>query len=113
MVKEPSILILDEPTSALDAESKALVDATINNLQRGKTVLVIAHQLSSIQSFDQIIVMAQGRVVERGTHAELLARRGVYADLYQLQNNVLVPESAGRNGLFAPSLAMSLLAGAD
>ena len=113
LVKEPSILILDEPTSALDAESKALVDATINNLQRGKTVLVIAHQLSSIQSFDQIIVMAQGRVVERGTHAELLARRGVYADLYQLQNNLPAPASADHNGLFAPSLAMSLLAGAD
>ena len=76
-------------------------------------MLVIAHQLSSIQSFDQIIVMAQGRVVERGTHAELLARRGVYADLYQLQNNLPAPASADHNGLFAPSLAMSLLAGAD
>ncbi len=90
LVKQPSILILDEPTSALDAESKALVDDTINRLQQGKTVIVIAHQLSSIRDADQIFVMAQGEIVERGTHDELLEQQGVYADLYQLQNGIPV-----------------------
>ncbi|MCB0138331.1 MAG: hypothetical protein KDE50_00320, partial [Caldilineaceae bacterium] len=87
---EPSILILDEPTSALDAESKALVDETINHLQKGKTIVVIAHQLSSIQTADQILVMRQGEIVERGTHYELMALGGVYAELYRLQNEQIV-----------------------
>ena len=90
LVKEPSILILDEPTSALDAESKALVDETINHLQKGKTIVVIAHQLSSIQTADQILVMRQGEIVERGTHYELMALGGVYAELYRLQNEQIV-----------------------
>lgn len=109
LVKDPAILLLDEPTSALDAESKALVDVTINRLQRGKTVVVIAHHLASIQHFDQIIVMDQGRVAEQGAHAELLAQRGVYAELYRLQHQTptatpvsTVTPAAGH---FMPALA--------
>lgn len=89
LVKQPSILILDEPTSALDAESKALVDETINHLQKGKTIVVIAHQLSSIQTADQILVMRQGEIVERGTHHALMALDGVYSELYRMQNEFI------------------------
>lgn len=110
LIKEPSILILDEPTSALDAESKALVDETINQLQGNKTIIVIAHQLSSIQTFDTIIVMEHGRVVEQGDHETLMTRQGVYADLYRLQNRVVLPPEMPatphpRNGRVVPSLA--------
>ncbi|MEZ4861137.1 MAG: ABC transporter ATP-binding protein [Caldilineaceae bacterium] len=105
LVKDPAILILDEPTSALDAESKALVDETLNRLQGDKTILVIAHQLSSIQHFDQIIVMEQGRVAEQGTHAELLLRRGLYAELYRLQNPTPSAAPAPTTGHFMPALA--------
>lgn len=109
LIKKPSILILDEPTSALDAESKALVDETINHLQGDKTIIVIAHQLSSIQGFDNIIVMEHGRVVEQGDHEALIARQGIYADLYRLQNKTALPaetNSTGtsRNGRVAPVL---------
>jgi len=105
LVKQPAILILDEPTSALDAEAKALVDATINRIQRGKTVLVIAHHLASIQNFDKIIVIEQGRVAEQGTHAELLAQRGIYAELYRLQHKLPVPTPEARSSALLPALA--------
>lgn len=108
LVKQPTILILDEPTSALDAESKALVEETINRLQRGKTVLVIAHHLASIQHFDKIIVMDQGCAVEQGTHAELLARRGLYADLHRLQQ-----PAADRSPVTSIPSFLPALAGAD
>lgn len=86
LVKQPPILILDEPTSSLDAESEALVQDTINCLQQGKTILVIAHHLTAIKDFDQILVLKEGEIVERGTHADLMARRGYYYELFQLQN---------------------------
>lgn len=105
LVKQPAILILDEPTSALDAEAKALVDATINRIQRGKTVLVIAHHLASIQNFDKIIVIEQGRVAEQGTHAELLAQRGIYAELYRLQHKLPVQPPEARSSALLPALA--------
>jgi ATP-binding cassette, subfamily B, bacterial len=85
LVKNPSILVLDEPTSALDAESSKQVQHTINHLQGDRTVVVITHQLNTIKDFDQIMVLKSGRIVERGTHPNLLAKRGVYAELYQLQ----------------------------
>ena len=86
LIKDPSILILDEPTSALDAESKQQVQETIEQLQRGKTILCIAHQLSTVENFDKIIVMDKGRIVEQGTHHELLQRQGAYARLHRLQH---------------------------
>jgi subfamily B ATP-binding cassette protein MsbA len=85
IVRDAPILLLDEPTSALDAESEALIRAALDRLARGRTTLVIAHRLATILDSDLIVVMDKGRIVEQGTHDELLARAGLYADLYQLQ----------------------------
>jgi subfamily B ATP-binding cassette protein MsbA len=83
--KDAPILILDEATSALDSESERAVQAALDQLMQGRTTLVIAHRLSTIERADRIVVLAGGRIVEVGSHAELLARNGVYANLYHLQ----------------------------
>jgi subfamily B ATP-binding cassette protein MsbA len=80
-LRRPSLLLLDEPTSALDAASEAAVSAGLAELMKGRTVLVIAHRLSTVRDADLIIVMDAGQVVESGTHAELVARKGRYAQL--------------------------------
>jgi ATP-binding cassette, subfamily B, bacterial MsbA len=85
LFRNPPILILDEATSALDTESELLVQKAIEELMHERTVLVIAHRLSTIRRADQILVLQEGRIVERGTHAELLAKGGVYRHLYSLQ----------------------------
>lgn len=85
LFKDPPILILDEATSALDTESERLVQAALNNLMRGRTTLVIAHRLSTIRNADKIVVLDAGEIVEAGRHEELLARRGIYRKLYDLQ----------------------------
>ncbi len=85
LFKDPPILILDEATSALDTESERLVQQALNNLMRGRTTLVIAHRLSTIRSAHKIVVLDKGEIVEVGTHEELLAHRGVYRKLYDLQ----------------------------
>ncbi|MGZ4808769.1 MAG: ABC transporter ATP-binding protein [Thermoanaerobaculia bacterium] len=85
LFKDPPILILDEATSALDTESERLVQQALNNLVKGRTTLVIAHRLSTVRSADKILVLDRGEVVESGTHEQLLARRGIYRRLHDLQ----------------------------
>lgn len=85
LVQDPDILILDEATSALDTVSERLVQAAIEELSRSRTTLVIAHRLSTVQKANQIAVLDKGRVVEVGTHRELLSKGGFYARLYEMQ----------------------------
>jgi subfamily B ATP-binding cassette protein MsbA len=86
VLKNPPILILDEATSALDTESERLVQEAIQNLMKNRTSVVIAHRLSTIQYADQIIVMQAGKIIERGTHTELLALNGMYRKLSEMQS---------------------------
>jgi ATP-binding cassette subfamily B protein len=85
ILKDPCLLILDEATSHLDSHSEALIQAALEPLLAGRTSLVIAHRLSTILAADRILVLDEGRLVEQGTHLELLAKRGLYAHLYQTQ----------------------------
>ncbi|MEK7865101.1 MAG: ABC transporter ATP-binding protein [Planctomycetota bacterium] len=85
ILRDPQVLLLDEATSALDSESEQAVQAALNRLMEGRTVLVIAHRLSTVQHANRILVLEKGMVVEIGTHAELLDRMGLYSKLYHLQ----------------------------
>ncbi|MBR1841237.1 MAG: ATP-binding cassette domain-containing protein, partial [Alphaproteobacteria bacterium] len=84
-IKNAPILILDEATSALDNKSEAVVQQAINNLMKDRTVLIIAHRLSTVRNADCIVVLNNGEIVEQGTHEELLAKEGEYAALYKTQ----------------------------
>ncbi len=85
LLRDAPVLLLDEATSALDAESEAVVQEALDRLSKGRTTLVIAHRLSTIRAADKIVVMDRGRVVEEGSHSDLLAKSGVYAGLHALQ----------------------------
>ena len=85
VLKNPAVLVLDEATSALDNESERLVEAALERLLVGRTTLIIAHRLSTVQRADRLVVLDGGKIVEEGTHAELLRRGGIYARLFQMQ----------------------------
>ncbi|MEO5800404.1 MAG: ABC transporter transmembrane domain-containing protein [Gemmatimonadales bacterium] len=85
VLKNPAVLVLDEATSSLDNESERLVEAALERLLVGRTTLIIAHRLSTVQRADRLVVLEKGKIVEQGTHAELLRLGGVYAKLFQMQ----------------------------
>ena len=86
MLKDAPILLLDEATSALDSEVEAAIQQSLYTLMEGKTVVAIAHRLSTIAALDRLVVMDAGRIVEQGSHAELLAMNGIYARLWAHQS---------------------------
>jgi ABC-type multidrug transport system fused ATPase/permease subunit len=85
VIRNSPILVLDEPTAALDAESEHLVIEALRRLMKGRTVIMIAHRLSTLTDADKIIVLRDGTLVEEGTHAALIARGGIFAELHRIQ----------------------------
>ncbi|MGH8457247.1 MAG: ABC transporter ATP-binding protein, partial [Stenotrophobium sp.] len=92
LLKDAPILILDEATSALDTESERYIQAALEKLVKGRTTLVIAHRLSTVQNADKIVVMQDGRIIESGKHDELLGQGGMYAALHRMQFEEKAPE---------------------
>ena len=85
LLKDPAVLILDEATSSLDAESEGLIEEALERLLKGRSTLIIAHRLSTVRRANRLVVLDRGKVVEEGSHVDLLAQNGLYARLYQRQ----------------------------
>jgi ABC-type transport system involved in Fe-S cluster assembly fused permease/ATPase subunit len=94
ILKEPSILVFDEATSALDTKTEQEIQASLDEVRSQRTTLVIAHRLSTVVNADEILVLDEGRIVERGNHALLLARGGVYAAMWARQQELDEREAA-------------------
>ncbi len=107
LYKDAPILILDEATSALDNESESMVQSALSRLQKGRTTIVIAHRLSTIEHAQRILVMDHGRIIESGTHKELLDKSGAYAALFKLGNFGQLPNTEGPKLESAPSTLLS------
>lgn len=109
LLRDTPILLLDEATSALDAQSETVVQAALDRLSGGRTTIVIAHRLSTIRDADKIVVMERGQVMDEGRHEELLARGGIYADLYRLQfqDGKEVIDTAGVQAQMRPTTAVT------
>jgi ATP-binding cassette subfamily B protein len=103
ILKDPRILILDEATSALDTHSERLVQEALSPLMSGRTTIAIAHRLSTILAADTILYLDKGRILERGSHTDLLARGGAYADLYHKQFSDGRVETRCEDGLILAS----------
>jgi ATP-binding cassette subfamily B protein len=108
ILKDPRILVLDEATSHLDSQNEAMIQAALEPLFAGRTSIVIAHRLSTVLAADKILVMSEGQIVEQGTHAELLARGGLYTELYKTQftNNELEQKDTAASEEAATQLAV-------
>jgi subfamily B ATP-binding cassette protein MsbA len=85
LLKDSPILILDEATSALDTQSEKRIQSALDELIKGRTTLVIAHRLSTVENVDRIVVLDEGVIAEEGTHTELMARQGIYSGLHRVQ----------------------------
>ena len=96
-LKDAPILLLDEATSALDSEVEAAIQEHLFSLMEGKTVIAIAHRLSTIAAMDRLVIIDQGKIVEQGTHDELLARGGIYADLWNRQTGGVLADQGRAN----------------
>ena len=92
ILKDAPILVLDEATSALDSESEAMIQGALVNLMKSRTAIVVAHRLSTIAGLDKIVVLSEGKIIEQGTHAELLARGGEYHKLWSRQSGAFLDE---------------------
>jgi ATP-binding cassette subfamily B protein len=106
ILKDPPILVLDEATSALDTRTEKEIQASLDEVARGRTTLVIAHRLSTVVDAEEIVVLDAGRIVERGRHAELLAREGVYADMWRRQQEAARHEAAAEEAEAAGAEAL-------